>query len=65
MSAALEARALTALRHARDEGGYYDGSWARAFAEGWMLGQSKADPEAVRRAVAKVWARDFDVTGPV
>ncbi|MBN8292859.1 hypothetical protein JI664_12865 [Rhodobacter sp. NTK016B] len=65
MSAALEARALTALRTARDLGGYDDEGRACAFAEGWMLAKVTAKPGAVRRAVAKVWARDFHVAGAV
>ncbi|PWE26693.1 hypothetical protein C4N9_20750 [Pararhodobacter marinus] len=65
MTAALEARALTALRTARDLGGYDDEARACAFAEGWIHAKVAADPAVVFRAVAKVWARDFQIAGPV
>lgn len=65
MSRALEARALTALRHARDTGGYDDQPRACAFAEGWLMASTGYDTGSVRRAVARVWERDFEVAGPI
>ena len=64
MSAALEALALTGLRHARDDMGWNDEARACAFAVGWLL-RGGSDPKRAARAVAAVWAREFVTMGPV